>query len=85
MLLKANCTGFISTAENDLPALAQKAFGEIPAGIRADLMFINPHYTLVKSVYSAAFADDIYEKTKCVAQWVFSQSPSYAHINLEIK
>ncbi|MGB4503507.1 MAG: hypothetical protein WBI44_01240 [Syntrophaceticus sp.] len=85
VLLKANCTGFISSTENNLLAIAQKAFGEIPAEIRAALNFINPHYTLVKSVYSPAFVDEIYEQTKAIAEWVFSQSSLNPHIDLEIK
>lgn len=85
MLLKANCTGFISSTENNLLDLAQKAFVEVPAEIRTALAVINPHYTLVKSVYSPAFVDDIYEKSKLIAEWIFSQSSSYAHFNLEIE
>jgi glutamyl-tRNA synthetase len=85
MLLKANCTGFISSTENNLLTLSNKAFGEVPAEIRKALTYINPHYTLVKSVYSPAFADDIYEKSKMIAEWVFSQSSSYNQFNLEIE
>ncbi|MDD2360613.1 MAG: hypothetical protein ACOX70_08670 [Syntrophaceticus schinkii] len=85
MLLKANCTGFISSTENNLLTLSNKAFGEVPAEIRKALTYINPHYTLVKSVYSPAFADDIYEKSKMIAEWVFSQSSSYDQFNLEIE
>ncbi|HHY39735.1 MAG TPA: HEPN domain-containing protein [Syntrophaceticus sp.] len=84
MLLRANCHGYISSSEKNLTALAKKAFDNIPAEISAALKFINPHYTLVKSVYTAAFADDIYEKAKKVATWIFSQS-SYTKFDLDPK
>lgn len=85
MLLKANCTGFISPSENNLLTLAKKAFDEIPTEIRSALVFLNPHYTLVKSVYSPTFVDEVYEKSKFIAEWVFSQTPKYTHFNLNIE
>ncbi len=84
MLLRANCHGYISSKEKNLTALAKKAFGNIPAEISTALRFINPHYTLVKSVYTAAFADEIYEKAKKVASWIFSQS-AYTKFDLDPK
>ena len=81
---QACCHGYISSTEKNLISLAKKAFDNIPAEISAALRFINPHYTLVKSVYTAAFADDIYEKAKMVAAWVFSQS-SYIKFDLDPK
>ena len=84
LLIKACCHGYISSTEKNLISLAKKAFDNIPAEISAALKFINPHYTLVKSVYTAAFADDIYEKAKMVAEWVFSQS-SYIKFDLDPK
>jgi len=84
MLLRANCHGYISSKEKNLTTLAKKAFANIPAEIAAALKFINPHYTLVKSVYTAAFADEIYEKAKMVAAWVFSQS-EYLKFDLDPK
>jgi HEPN domain-containing protein len=84
LLLRACCHGYISSTEKNLISLAKKAFDNIPAEISAALRFINPHYTLVKSVYTAAFADDIYEKAKMVAAWVFSQS-SYIKFDLDPK
>lgn len=74
MLLRTNCRGYVSSSDKNLTSLAKKAFHEIPAEISDALIFINPHYTFVKSVYSAAFADNVYEKTKMVAEWVFAQS-----------
>jgi len=85
VLLKANCTGYVSSTENNLISLAEKAFDEVPAEIRKALTVMNPHYTLVKSVYSPAFIDDIYEKSKSIAEWVFSQSSPYTQFDLEIK
>ena len=84
MLLRANCHGYISSTEKNLTSLAKKAFDNIPAEISAALRFINPHYTFVKSVYTATFADDIYEKAKMVAEWVFSRS-SYVNFDLDPK
>lgn len=84
MLLRANCHGYISSKEKNLTTLAQKAFANIPAEISAALKFINPHYTLVKSIYTAAFADEVYEKAKMVASWVFSQS-AYTKFDLDPK
>lgn len=84
MLLKANCPGFTSSAENNLLSLAKKAFHTIPEDIKTALIFINPHYALVKSAYSTAFVDDIYERSKIIAEWVFSQS-SYSSFDLEVK
>lgn len=85
MLFKANCSGFVSSSESNLLVLANKAFDEIPTEIHSALVFLNPHCTLVKSVYSPAFVDEIYEKSKLIAEWVFSQTSKYTHFNLNIE
>lgn len=83
MLLKANCPGYISPTEQNLLNLSRKAFPVLPEEIRSAIAFLNPHYTLVKSVYTPAFADEIHEKAKLVAEWIFSQSSKQKRFELD--
>lgn len=79
-LLKANCPGAWSpkTTSSDLLVLAKKAFVELPAGIAEALIFLNPHCTLVKSVYNHDFACEVMEKCRLIIRWVSGQRPSYS-------
>ncbi len=85
-LLKANCHGAWSTraTSSDLLVLAKKALGEPPAGITEALIFLNPHCTLVKSVYNYDFACEAREKSLQVIRWINGQCPSYSTFNPDI-
>jgi hypothetical protein len=85
-LLKANCPGAWSTraTSSDLLVLAKKALGEPPAGITEALIFLNPHCTLVKSVYSYDFACEVREKSRLVIKWIGGQRPAYSTFNPDI-
>jgi hypothetical protein len=79
-LLKANCSGAWSmkATSSDLLVLAKKALGEPPAMITEALIFLNPHCTLVKSVYNYDFACEVREKSRLVIKWIGGQRPSYS-------
>jgi hypothetical protein len=83
MLFKANCPNHIPPTQKNLLNLSEKTFAEIPEEIRNAIIFLNPHYTLVKSVYTADFVDEIHEKSKLVAEWVFSQTSKYNRFDLD--
>lgn len=83
MLFKANCPGYISPTQKNLLNLSQKAFTEIPEEIHNAITFLNPHYTLVKSVYTSDFVDEVHEKSKLIAEWIFSQTSKYKRFELD--
>ncbi len=79
-LLKANCPGWDSKSlPSDLLILSKKAyFSEPPAMVTAALAFLNPHCTLVKSVYNHDFAYEVKEQSYLVIRWIAEQRPSYS-------
>lgn len=79
-LLKANCPGWGSKGlSSDLLILSKKAlFGDPPAPITEALTFLNPHCTLVKSVYNYDFAHEVEEKSRQVIRWIAGQRPSHS-------
>lgn len=83
MLIKANCPGYVSPAERNLLNLSKKAFPALPEQIRSAITFLNPHYTLVKSVYTPDFADEVHEQARLVAEWIFSQSSKLKRFELD--
>ncbi len=83
MLIKANCPGYVSPAEHNLLNLSKKAFPALPEQIRSAITFLNPHYTLVKSVYTPDFADEVHEQARLVAEWIFSQSSKLKRFELD--
>lgn len=83
MLIKASCPGYVSPAERNLLNLSKKAFPTLPEEIRSAITFLNPHYTLVKSVYTSDFADEVHEQARLVAEWIFSQSSKLKRFELD--
>lgn len=79
-LLKANCPGSWSkkASSSNLLVLANEVFGEPPADITEALGFLNPHCTLVRSVYNYDFACDVKEKSRLVIRWIAERRPSYS-------
>lgn len=79
-LLKANCPGWGNKGlSSDLLALSKRAFfGEPPAEIAEALAFLNPHCTMVKSVYNHDFACEIRDQSRLVIKWAAGKRPSYS-------
>ncbi len=76
-LLKANYPGLLGEiipTENNLLALAKKVFPKLPTDVHDALAFVNPHYTLVRSVYDRDFADEVLEKARLVVNWILKNS-----------
>jgi HEPN domain-containing protein len=85
-LIKANIPGAWGqkSFSGDLLIIAKKAFGPLPPDIAEALIFLNPHCTLVKSVYNHDFACEIQEKARLVIRWVSGQRPSRSAFNPDI-
>ncbi|MDH7578002.1 MAG: HEPN domain-containing protein [Bacillota bacterium] len=76
-LLKAHYPGLLGElipAENNLLALAKKVFPNLPADIRDAFAFLNPHYTLVRSVYDRDFTDEIMQRARLIVNWILRNS-----------
>ncbi|NPV28430.1 MAG: HEPN domain-containing protein [Firmicutes bacterium] len=76
-LLKANYPGLLGEtipSENNLLVLAKKVFPNLPAEVHDALAFLNPHYTLVRSVYDRDFADEVLEKARLIVNWILASS-----------
>ncbi len=78
-LIKANCPGWGKTDSSNLLDLSKKAFfSKLPEDVFEALVFLNPHHTLVKSVYSYDFCCEARDRARLVIKWIFEHRPSHS-------